>query len=388
MVPVAEIADPKNDYNLNLPRYIDTSEPEDLQDIDGHLRGGIPERDLIGEDSLIAPYWKILPSLYKDLFESAGRPGYVRVKVPQSDVKAAILGHPEFVAFQKKATKGFTEWRQATTPRLNGFGKGGKPKLLIAEIAESLLQAYGKTDLVDAYDVYQHLMDYWAEVIQDDCYLISEDGWVAKTRRIQIEDKKGKIKDKGWTCDLVPKDLIVDRYFSKEKAEIEKTESALEIASAALAELEEEHGSEDGFLGSLEKIVPAEVNARLKEIKNEKESEEEVAVLKCWLELVEKEAALRRALKEQDTTLDGHACAKYPNLTEAEIKSLIVDDKWMVRLYTAVQGELDRVSQALNGRIRQLAERYGTPMPKLSEEMQALASLIDQHLKKMGASWK
>lgn len=388
MVPVAEIADPKNDYNLNLPRYIDTTEPEDLQDIDGHLRGGIPERDLTGEDSLIAPYWKVLPSLYKDLFESAGRPGYVRLKVPQSDVKAAILGHPEFVAFQKRATKGFTEWRQETTPRLNVFGKGGKPKLLIVEIAESILQAYDKTALVDAYDVYQHLMDYWAEVIQDDCYLISEDGWVAKTRRIQVEDKKGKIKDKGWTCDLVPKDLIVDRYFSKEKAEFQKTQSALEVATAALAELEEEHGNEDGILGSLEKIAPAEVNARLKEIKNDKEAKDEAAILKCWLDLAEKEVALKRAVKDQDTALDGLAYAKCPKLTVAEIKTLVVDDKWMSRLSEALQGELDRVSQTLTGRIRQLSESYNTPLPKLSEEVEALGSLVDGHLKKMGAVWQ
>jgi type I restriction enzyme M protein len=388
MVPVAEIADPKNDYNLNLSRYIDTTEPEDLQDIDGHLRGGIPERDLTEEDSLIAPYWKVLPSLYKDLFESAGRPCFVRLKVPQSDVKAAILGHPEFVAFQNRATKGLTEWRQATTPRLSAFGKGGKPKLLIAEIAESLLQAYSKTALVDAYDVYQHLMDYWAEVMQDDCYLISLDGWTAKTRRIQVEDKKGKMKDKGWTCDLIPKDFVIDRYFSKEKDGLEKTTSELQFASAALAELEEEHGSDDGFLGSLEKIAPAEVNARLKEIKDDKEARDEAAILKCWLDLAEKEAALKRAVKDQDTALDGLAYAKYPKLTEAEIKTLVVDDKWMSRLSEAVQGELDRVSQTLTGRIRQLSERYNVPLAKLSEDVEMLVSLVDGHLKKMGAVWQ
>lgn len=386
MVPLAEIADPKNDYNLNLPRYIDTTEPEDLQDIDGHLHGGIPERDLIGEDSLIAPYWKVLPTVYKDLFESAGRPGYVRLKIPHSDVKAAILGHPEFVAFQKRATKGFTEWRQATTPRLAEFGMGGKPKALIAEIAESLLQAYGTTPLIDAYDVYQHLMDYWAEVMQDDCYLISLDNWTANTRRIQVEDKKGKIKDKGWTCDLAPKDLIVGRYFTKEKAELEKTRSALEITYAALAELEEEHGSEDGILGSLEKIVPAEVNARLKEIKNDQEAEEEVAVLKYWLELAEKEAALRRELKEKEAALDGLAYAKYPKLTVAEIKTLVVDDKWMSRLSEVLQGELDRVSQSLSARISDLAERYSAPLPKLTDEVAKLAALVNEHLNKMETS--
>ena len=388
MVHVDEIADPKNDFNLNLPRYIDTTEPEDLQDIDGHLRGGIPERDLTGEDSLIAPYWKVLPSVYKDLFESAGRPGYVRLKVPQSDVKAAILGHPEFVAFQKKATKGFTEWRQATTPRLAAFGKGGHPKALITEIAESLLQAYGKTPLIDAYDVYQHLMDYWAEVMQDDCYLVAADGWGAKTYRIQETDKKGKTKDKGWACDLVPKDLIVARYFAKEQAALEAKQAELDATTTALAELEEEYGGEDGYFSTLDKIAKAEINARLKEIKNDRDAKDEAGILKRWLELAEQETVIKREEKAKDAALDELTYAKYPKLAVQEIKSLVVDEKWMMRLSTSVQGELDRVSQTLTGRIRQLSERYASNLPQLIDEASALSVCVNAHLNQMGKAGK
>ena len=388
MVPVSEITDPKNEYSLNLSRYIDTTEPEDLQDIDGHLRGGIPERDLTDGDSLIAPYWKVLPSAYKDLFEPAGRPGYVRLQVPQSDVKAAILGHQEFVALQNKATKGFTEWRQATKHSLTAFGKGGHPKALIAEIAESLLHAYGKTPLIDAYDVYQHLMDYWAEVMQDDCYLIAADGWLAKTYRIQETDKKGKTKDKGWTCDLVPKELIIARYFTKEQAALATKQTELEDAASALAELEEEHGGDEGCLGTLDKIAKAEINARLKEVKGDKDAKDEINVLKYWLDLAEQETALKREVKDQEAALDDLAYAKYPKLTEAEIKPLVVDEKWMVRLSASLQGELDRVSQTLTGRIRQLAERYATPLPQITDEVSALAARVDGHLKKMGTARK
>ena len=388
MVPVAEIADPKNDFNLNLPRYIDTTEPEDLQDIDGHLRGGIPERDLTGEESLIAPYWKVLPSVYKDLFESEGRPGYVRLKVPQSDVKAAILGHPEFVAFQKKATKGFTEWRQATTPRLAAFGKGGHPKALIAEIAESLLQAYNKTPLIDAYDVYQHLMDYWAEVMQDDCYLIAADGWVAKTYRIQETDKKGKTKDKGWACDLVPKDLIVARYFANEQAALEAKQAELDATTSALAELEEEHGGDEGCLGALDKIAKAEINARLKEIKVDKDAKDEAGILKRWLDLAEQETVLKREVKEQDAAQDELAYMMYPKLSEADIKRLVIDDKWMARLNAEITAELERVSQSLTSRIRELSERYNATLAKLADEMVTHSARVDKHLKNMGMSWK
>jgi type I restriction enzyme M protein len=388
MVPVAEIADPKNDFNLNLPRYIDTTEPEDLQDIDGHLRGGIPERDLTGEDSLIAPYWKVLPSVYKDLFESAGRPRYVQLKVPKSDVKAAILGHTEFVGFQKKATKGFTEWRQATTPRLTAFGKGGQPKALIGEIAESLLQAYSKTPLVDAYDVYQHLMYYWTAVMQDDCYLIAADGWVAKTYRIQETDKKGKTKDKGWDCDLVPKDLVVARHFAKEQAALENRRAELDATTTALAELEEEHGGDEGYLGALDKIAKAEINARLKDIKGDKDAKDEACILKRWLELSEHETVLKREVKELDAALDELAYAKYPKLTLSDITTLVVNDKWMGHLSAAVQVELDRVSQTLTDRIRQLAERYATPLPQLNDELATLNDRVKLNLAKMGAAWK
>jgi type I restriction enzyme M protein len=383
MVPLTEIADAKNDYNLNLPRYIDSSEPEDLQDIDGHLRGGIPERDL----DAFAADWQELPGVRAALFESAGRPGYARLKLPIAEVKPAILNHQEFAAFQKKVTTLFDKWRQAITPRLTGFGQGGHPKELIETVSEVLLAAFQAAPLLDAYDVYQHLMDYWAETMQDDCYLISADGWVAKTARILETDKKGKTRDNGWVCDLIPKPFIVARYFAKEQTAIEATQAELEALTASLAELEEEHGSEEGYLGALDKISKAEVNARLKEIKNDKEAKDEAAVLKRWLELSESEAAAKRAVKELEAALDTLAYEKYPKLSEAEIKALVVDDKWMTHLSNAVQGELDRVSQTLTGRIRELAERYATPLPQLTDEVAMLAARVDEHLKKMGVVW-
>jgi type I restriction enzyme M protein len=373
LVPVGEIAHPKNDFNLNLPRYIDSSEPEDLQDIEGHLSGGIPQRDL---DALGA-YWKVLPGVRAALFESAGRPGYVRLKVPLPEVKAAIFSHAEFTDFNMAARERFATWRAETTAQLMAFGKDDHPKGLIEAIAESLLDTFKSALLLDAYDVYQHLMDYWAETMQDDCYLITADGWEARTARVLETDKKGKQKDRGWTCVLIPKPLIVARYFAKEQAALDAKQAELEAAIASLTELEEVHGGEEGFLGALDKIAKAEVNARLKEIRRGKEAEDEVTALKRWLDFSESETALKREVKEQDAALDKLTYDKYPTLTEVEIKTLMVDDKWMTRLSVAVQGELDRVSQTLTGRIRQLAERYVAPLPQLTDEVAMLASRVD-----------
>jgi type I restriction enzyme M protein len=383
MVQLDEIADPKNDYNLNLPRYIDSSEPEDLQDIEGHLRGGIPERDL----DALGDYWRVLPGVRAALFESTGRPCYARLKLPLTEVKAGVLGHAEFAAFNELAGKRFVAWRSAITPQLLTFGKAGHPKTLIDTIAESLLDSFKNVPLIDAYDIYQHLMDYWAEAMQDDCYLIAADGWVARATRIVVTDKNGKQKDKGWTCDLIPKQLVVARFFAYEQAGLYAQQAKLEAATAGLAELEDEHGTEEGFLGSLDKIAKAEINTRLKEIKGDSDAKDEEAVLTHWLELSARETTIKRAVKEQDSALDKLAYAKYPKLTAAEIKTLVVDDKWMMRISAAVQGELDRVSQTLTSRIRELAERYDTPLPRLAKELAIVGTRVDDHLKSMGATW-
>ena len=253
MVSFDEISDPKNDYNLNLPRYIDSTEPEDIQDLDGHLRGGIPDQDIHAMDD----YWQVMPSLRQELFENIGRPGYSKLKPSITAVKSTILNHSEFIDFRKMASEIFDDWRGSTTPVLKGFEKEGHPKALIEAIAEDLLTRFRPVALIDAYDVYQHLMDYWAEMMQDDCYLIAADGWVAKPHRVIEAAKngkeKGEKKDKGWACDLIPKPYIVARYFAKEQAELDDLQSQLDAVNASLSELKEEHGSEedDGILADV-----------------------------------------------------------------------------------------------------------------------------------------
>jgi type I restriction enzyme M protein len=403
MVPLDEIAEPKNDFNLNLPRYIDSTEPEDLQDIDGHLRGGIPERDL---DALGA-YWKVLPSVRAVLFESAARPGYARLKLPLAEVKLAILGHPEFAAFQQKATKGFSDWRKATTPRLTGFAKDGHPKALVETIAEDLLAAFRQAPLLDAYDVYQHLMDYWAETMQDDAYLIAADGWakgVQPREIVQVKNKDNKLVwpephdylkgKRRFKSDLVPAPLLVARYFVAERDAIEALDIQLATLEQQLDEMREENSGEEGLLaeviegeGDKQKIAAKVVKTRLKEIGEDPLYADEQGALEAYADLLEQQTEAKAECKAAQVDLDKKIDAKYPKLTEAEIKTLVVDDKWMACLSAAMQGELDRVSQTLTGRVRELAERYATPLPKLTDEVRTLAGRVEEHLKRMGASW-
>lgn len=383
LVPFDEIADPRNDFNLNIPRYIDASEPEDVHDIAAHLQGGIPERDV----DALSDYWREMPALRASLFGPASRPGYVELLRPANEIKPHILGHAQFETLRAKVRETFGGWQQATENVLATYGEGAHPKALIAGLAEDLLERFRPVPLVNAYAVYQHLMDYWATTMQDDAYGIAADGWMAKPVRVLETNKKGQTRDKGWVCDLVPKTLLVARYFAAEQAALVAAQAELDTVAAALTELEEEHGAEDAALGSLEKLGAKEVKARLKELKGDRDAADEVAALQRWLELSEQEAELKRRVRDIDAALDALAYKTYPTLGESDVRVLVVEDKWMAALSAAVHGELERVSQRLTGRIRELAERYATPLPQLLREVEDLSKRVDAHLAKMGASW-
>ena len=405
MVSLAEISDPKNDFNLNLPRYIDSTEPEDIQDIDAHLRGGIPNRDL----DALERYWQVIPGVRATLFKKTARPGYSQLKVAVADIKPAIFGHAEFTAFNESVTRLFARWKAANTPRLKGIAQGGKPKALIEQLSEELLAAFGSVSsvrsvrLLDPYDVYQHLMDYWAETMQDDIYMIVSDGWreAAKLRPItESKDKRekpdftvGKLKYK---AELIPTALVIARYLAADQAAIERLEADATAIQQAMEEMAEEHGGEEGLLAEActekGKLTAKSVKERLKAIASDpsdsSDPPEERALLEQYLALLEKAAATSAKAKDEQEALLAKVAAQYGKLTEDEIKTLVVDDKWLAALAAAVQAELDRVSQTLTGRIRQLAERYATPLPQLTGEVATLAARVDEHLKKIGAVCK
>jgi type I restriction enzyme M protein len=353
--------------------------------------------------------------------------------VDKADLKRQIYQHPEFAGFIAGMNAHFATWRAkwgnvepqlkwgSTEPQLGpvplcvsepcpvwlpaaqrlglkDLAPGFHPKELIAALSEDLLAHYAGQRLIDPYAVYQHLMDYWAETMQDDAYLIAADGWKAEPYRIVETDKKGKEKDKGWTCDLVPKALVVARYFAGDQAAIDHLAGELEAAGARLSELEEEHGSEDDAFSGFDKINKAGVVDRLKEITGSAKlrlggfsaelglggPDDEIEVLQTWLRLSGEEAALKKRFKEAEAALDAQAYAHYAKLSEVEIKALVVDDKWLAALDAAIHGEMDRISQTLTRRVKELAERYEMPLPQLTERVAELEDKVNRHLQRMG----
>ncbi|MGL6161932.1 type I restriction-modification system subunit M [Microbulbifer sp.] len=391
MVPLSEIA--ANDYNLNIPRYIDASEPEDLHDLSAHLRGGIPERDL----DQLKSFWRVFPSLRRTLFapfDEAGRDGYSRALVQPAQVKATLLAHPEFTAFRDRALLPFSQWADAQP--FSALKRGDKPKEFIHGISEALLAAYIPVPLLSRYDVYQILMDYWAETMQDDVYLIAQGGWRAAAQLRVLSARKGEklqetpdlvLNKVKYKADAIPPRLIAECFFAAELAQVDAAQRRLDAASAELESYLEEQGGEEGLLSEAvndkDKITKASAGARLKETADAEEKQ----ALKQAKKLFEAEAAAKKALKEAQETLDKLVLAKYPKLSEREIQTLLIDDKWLASLEAGINAEIERVTQQLANRVKQLEERYAEPLPQLTAQVETLSDRVAGHLRAMGLEW-
>ncbi|BAQ34150.1 type I restriction-modification system subunit M [Dehalococcoides sp. UCH007] len=381
MVSFAEIE--KNEFNLNIPRYIDSQESDDIQDIEAHLLGDIPNADV----EALKEYWDVCPSLKKTLFSQGKRPNYSKLAIEREKIKTAIYSHQEFIAFAEKAQSSFMNWRVKNNPKLKAIAVGDKPKKLIPVLAEDLLQAFSGLSLIDKYDVYQHLLTYWMETMQDDVYELVADGWEAG-REIDKDPKKKNV----WEGRLIPKKLLISRYFDAEQKAIEKLETDRDQITRQMEEMVEEHGGEDGLLSEVindkGKVVKADLQKRIKDIKDDPDSADELKMLKEFLKLLEQETESNRKIKEAQAALEKKLLEKCKVLTIDEIKTLVVEDKWLTKLAQDVQSEIQRVSQLLTGRITELAERYENTLPLLNTQVADLEQKVNSHLSKMGFTWK
>ena len=379
----------KNEYNLNLRRYIDTSEPEDLQDIEAHLKGGIPKYDI----DIMQKFWDICPTLRMILFKKSDREGYFDMAISADDVRKTIFEHAEFSRFKNTIQAIFDDWREVKTAFLKNLDKTAHPKAVIAKLSDGLLSRFADIHLIDKYDVYQHLMNYWEEIMQDDIHIISTDDWNAGNEVIRLQKKnKGKKKDVvgliGLEGQLIPISLIIKTYFQTEQKALDILQSELEQVGAEMEAIKEEHGGDEGLLESVmnEKgnITKGDLKSRIKEIKGDSEFAEELMLLERFSVLLEKEADCKGRIKTAENDLERKVIAKYPSLAIDDIKTLAVEFKWMDELEDRIMSEVDRTSQTLANRIKELAERYSETLSQIEAETKTLTAIVDEHLAKMG----
>ncbi|PKO04923.1 MAG: type I restriction-modification system subunit M [Chloroflexi bacterium HGW-Chloroflexi-3] len=368
MVPTAEIRE--NEFNLNIPRYIDSSELEDIQDIEAHLKGGIPNRDI----EALEKYWKDFPSLKEQLFMTADRDGYSQLKVEKDQIKNVIQNNKDFQEFSKKVKLAFETWSQRILTPINSLN----PPLIsiknfIEVLSDLLFQEFSDIPLIDKYDVYQKLMDYWTETMQDDVFMIVNEGWVPN----EI---------------LIPAEIIINQFFLEEQFRIFEFETEKGNLVAQKEELEEEHSGEEGVFEELRadngKISKSDLKHRIQEIKDDYDFVDEFMILNEYLKILDNEVAINKIITQNQKQLQVNVKNRYSKLSNLDSKNLIIEMKWMPKLKIKIDDELENLSQCLYKYLLEIERKYNTSLISLEEKIEILSDKAYSQLEKMGYLWK
>lgn len=398
MVSLEEIGDSANDYNLNITRYIDSAEPDDIQDLRAHLYGGIPERDIEGLNA----YWKAFPALRESLFTSYGS-GYGQLGIAVDQAHQFVLDSAEFRDFRDRVADISADWFEAHRPSLQNITSDTRTADLIATMGDDLLENFDPIPLIDKYDVYERLMSYWGETMHDDLFLVMNDGWVmAAAPRAPIEDKNRKLNEAPdliigsgrsaakFKMDLIPPILVTKSYFAEAQNEIDLLLARSEQATQEIEDFVDEYGGDEGQLaGALDgdKITRALAAARLRVAKREDVDKEEIDALERIINLYDVEAAARRATKDAEAELDRKVLEKYGQLSEQDIRSLVIGSKWKATVMENIIAEVDALALLLVDRIHELGTRYESPLSEIVSRVELLAVTVDSHLHDMESAW-
>lgn len=383
-VPQEEIE--KNDYNLNIPRYIEARDTEIVQDIDAHLKGGLPKHDI----EQLSDYWDALPTLKDELVKYQGN-GYYAWAVSREQIDGIINDNEDYqtqqATLKHHCRTDFMEQWQETIYDLAESSE--KPKALIERMGQSIRNLFGEGNLlVDEYDAYEQLMNYWAETMQDDVYMIMADGWKLNLRPKQKEDKKEKkmvpVVVKTWNdleSDLLPVEYIVNRFCKSELEACDKLSASIAFMENEVTSLVEENDDVfDTKNFEKEKVNLASVKKRAKVTKGE-----EQARLIEWIDWQNSIKAEKAKLKEANDKLLSRVKEEYDLLTQNEMKvKNLVKEKWVNAISTRIESELSRSIEQLKSQLSAISDRYDQTLPSIDKEVEDYESRVNAHLAQMG----
>ena len=371
-VPDEEIVE--NGFNLNIPRYIAKPNNEVIQNIEGHLKGGIPSSDI----DILKTYWTVCPTLKSDLFSDL-RDGFYTINT--NDIADTIARNAEFAAFIARTHGAFKDWMTSVESKLIGLSDKDNPKDIIHELGTSLLVRFEGSLLIDKYDVYGILSEYWNETMADDCYLIKSDGWEKSGRAlVRIQTAKGKDKAglEGLEGTLIPVKLIEKLYFSDlcDRLDCLKTEQD-NLSSDMEQILDDQSGNEDyqingefdktAFLDAVKKVKSGGADYLLK-----------------YAKLLKSETDVKKEIKKIESELENKIIDKYANLTAEEAKNIVVKSKWFATLGCNLDDLIERIKTNLTSSVQQMSDRYAETLPDIESNVDELEKRVKQHLKDMG----
>lgn len=433
--PMYEIQ--RNGFNLNMSRYVVPKDKEIHQNIDGHLHGGIPVFDI----DRLQQYWEICPSLRTVLF-TPFRKGFFSLAVEKQKVSETISNEASFKAQRDVFNSTIQKWCDQTKPLMMAVGKDSKPKEEIALWGQSILDTFLKdSSLVDAYDVYDQLLGYYNDTMQDDLFMISRDGWMPSL----ILPTKKSPKWTDLSCDLLPVDLAVKVFLNDLKQEFDKkTETLAEIQEKQQTMIDEDEGNFDDaiFYGKLnEKNIRTKLErctahrltddekvfleclapyleknnkankAMIAELRKpfdylfedgqnitkkvvqkildnsqnwEYSTEEQRNLWQQYLDLLESEKTTKAEIKALDAQLYKEIVRIYGELTEDDARKVIVNDKWLTDISSRVSDEMQTVMHRIVTEVNDMHSRYEFTLGELSQSFAEKEALVFNHLKEMG----
>lgn len=371
IVPMEQIE--KEEYNLNIPRYIDSSKQEKIQDIRAHLSGGIPATDI----KSLNKYWNIAPNLKNKLFKESDKEGYLELAIDKKDINDEISHSEELLKYSKELKEKIAKWETENKEKLQKVNNNTRVKELIENLSSSILKIFENDKIIDKYEAYEYLMEYYNITLKDDLHLIIENGWIPKLTFGQ--DKKGKIKKNEFESDLLPKDIVIKEYFKEYADKLEELNNQLnDLVSDFDATVEENTGDEEIF-NDEEKI-----NEKLIKEKIQEETEENIKVLKEMLNNLSKQKEIKKNIKQAQEELNDLVIEKYKTFDEKTAKELIINKKWFNDLENKFNDLYEDIIYDLSDQITNEVENYENTLAKLLKETSDLETLVLKDLERMG----
>lgn len=372
---VAKYEIERNDFALNLSLYVVPVDKEVHQNIDAHLHGGLPESDI----ERMQNYWDICPTLKNDLFKPQ-RDGYEELGIDKKDILQTIENNDSFCKQAKKFTTSLVQWCNEIKPEMYSVAKGNDPKSIIASWGQSLLEKFKKCkSLVGAYDVYDQLMNYYKDSMQDDLYMISNGGWETS---LNIPTKK-TVKWSDLSCDLLPVNVAIDYFLSDLKGDLEKEEAELASLQEKMEDFKEDNEENfvesDFFFGKLNET-------NLKKALKGTCSKEQHDLWNEYLSLMQEERLLKNNVKKTSSQLLKEIIRVYAEIKNDEetTKKIIIENKWLKDISNLISNEMQKVTESISAETTNLTNRYEYTMKNLLDDFTKKERAVGSYLKKMG----
>ena len=378
-----------NDYNLNIPRYVDSSEPAESWDIYASMFGGVPVREL----EELQDFWKVFPSLKEELFDGDG--GYVQVKA--QNVRQAIEGNPEVQAFRKQYQEALAGLEDRLTDLLIDQAQTVSIARAEDEITNELFRRMESVPLVDPYEAYELFHSHY-EKISGDLELIQTEGKETVTQvdpNMVLKKKNGSDAEvqEGWKGHILPFELVQKTLLAREYEEIEDKKKRLqEIPSerdALLEELDEEEKEAiaEALDENKEAFVLNKIGSVLKELKKEKDPEN-AGIITCLQkadQLSQEEKKIKAEIKTKEEAFELLTKEKIENLTSEEADALL-KQKWILPIMDGIQSLPANAITALEKSVEALGKKYADTYEDIESEIRKTEDSLSQMLGELTGS--